>query len=336
MKKTLIASAVAAATLSSTAFAMDPATDISERLDSMPEFYGNIQLVWTGATEDDGTTETSTNEFADNGSTLGFKHDHMIADGVKGFLKAELEFNADDKGEFFTEKDGSDKRFAKIDEAYIGIKGDFGSAQFGSDDTVYEWVDIMDMFEAVGLEGELAELDEGDNFQYYSPELAGGLTLGVTVPVDSDTEFGGALAAKYAMDNLEVVLAYALGREEDGAEAGDSFGLGVTFGIEDLTLMAQYESRGEDKAAGVDQDNGLDYYALMAQYAMGANNFALGYQSKSFDADDTEDESGIYVQALHNLSDNMYVYVEYLDQTDVDGADGEDADTIALGATYSF
>lgn len=325
MKKTLIASAVAAATLASTGAFADA---------HMPEFYGNIQLAWAGETTDNGTTEDSFNEFQDNGSTLGIKHSHEIADGLTGFLKAEYHFDADETSDDPNGENG-ESLGEDLDEAYIGVKGDFGSIQAGTDDTVYEWVDIMDMYEFTGLEGDLATQKEGDNIQYYSPEMSG-LTVGVTVPVDSDSQFGGALAAKYAMDNIEVVLAYGLGREEAGEESGDAFGLGVTFGLDDLTLMAAYESKGEDSDATGDLDNGSDYMAIMAQYAMGANNFALGYSVDSYDEDGLEDTSSIYVQALHNVSDNMYVYLEYLTVTDSEGTEDLDVETLALGATYSF
>ena len=329
MKKTLIASAVAAATLSSSVFAMDPASDLAERLDSMPTFYGNIQLAWAGETVDNGTTETSTNEFADNGSTFGIKHEHAISDELTGFLKAEFHFDADDKN--------NQSLGEQLDEAYIGVKGDFGSIQAGTDDTVYEWVDIMDMYEYTGLEGDLATQKEGDNIQYSSPEMSG-VTVGVTVPVDSDTQFGGALAAKYAMDNIEVVLAYGLGREETGVESGDAFGLGVTVGLDDLTLMAAYESKGESSVGNVDQNDGTDYMAIMAQYAMGANNFALGYSMTEMDGTTDPESDSIYVQALHNVSDNMYVYLEYLMTSDSDNtpASDVDTDTLVLGATYAF
>ncbi len=324
MKKTLIASAVAAATLSSTAFAMDPATQLAERLDSMPEFYGNIQLAWANQETETSGVESSTNELQDNGSTFGIKHDHAITEDITGFLKAEFHFDGDDSS--------TDSGLGEnMDEAYIGIKGDFGSVQLGSDDTVYEWVDVMDMYEFAGLEGDLAFQKEGDNLQYYSPELADGLTLGVTLPIDSDSNFGGALAAKYAIDNMEFVLAYGMGREET-ADIGDSIGFAATVGLEDLTLSFQYETKSEDG----NSDNGTDYFGLMGQYAMGANNFALGYQMKSFDASGAEDESGIYVQALHNLSDHMYIYLEYLTRSDVGGVENDESDTLALGATYAF
>ena len=45
MKKTLLASAIAAATFSGSALAMENAAELAARMDSMPEVYGYIQLV---------------------------------------------------------------------------------------------------------------------------------------------------------------------------------------------------------------------------------------------------------------------------------------------------
>jgi len=319
MKKTLIASAVAAAALSTSAFAMDPATDLAEMLESMPEFYGNIQLVHMNTEVDAGAGEVTAHEFADNGSTIGIKHSHAISEGVEGFLKAEFEFGADDKA--------SSGGIDTLDEAYIGVKGDFGSVQVGSDDTVYEWVDMLDSYEAVGLDGEIATLKEGDNLQYVSPEIADGVVVGATVPFDSDSNFGGALAAKYSADNLEVVFAYGLGRDDAGVKGEDTFGLAGSYSMDDITLVAQYES----------QTDTADLFGLQGIYAMGANSFKLGYGMSTLDnATDTE-TMGIEFQALHNVSDNMYVYLEYLTTTTEDDVAADvDADAFAIGAAYSF
>ena len=173
MKKTLIASAIAAAALSTSVFAMDskPAAELSEILDSMPTIFGNIQYVQVNTDVNDVTSH----DFKDNGSTIGFKHKHAITEDVEGFLKAEFHFGADD------ENGGG---FSGLDEAFIGAKGDFGSIQAGTDDTVYEWVDMMDSGEHAYISGELAADKEGDNLQYESPTIMDALTLGVTVPVD--------------------------------------------------------------------------------------------------------------------------------------------------------
>jgi len=320
MKKTLIASAIAAATLSTSAFAMDPATDLAEMLESMPDIYGNIQLAHL--TDDTDGAET-THELIDNGSTIGFKHSSAISEGMEAFFKAEFHFDADDK------ETGSSLG-EELDEAYIGVRGEFGSIQAGTDDTVYEWVDKMDTYEAVGIEGEIASLKEGDNIQYVSPEIANGLVIGVTAPVDSDTDFGGTIAAQYTgFENLEIAFAYGIGREESG-DAGadeDTIGLAASYTLGDnLTLIAQVESKTDTE----------DFFGLQGMYTMGQNVFALGYGMNSFDDSALEDQSRIYVQALHNMSDNMYVYLEYLNTTDLKGADGIDKDELAIGATYAF
>jgi len=317
MKKTLIASAIAAATLSTSAFAMDPATDLAEMLESMPDIYGNIQLTHL-STDTDGVTA---HEMIDNGSTLGFKHSSAISEGMEAFFKAEFHFDADDKetGESLGEE---------LDEAYIGVRGEFGSIQAGTDDTVYEWVDKMDTYEAVGIEGEIASLKEGDNVQYVSPEIANGLVIGVTAPVDSDTDFGGAIAAQYTgFENLEIAFAYGMARDEGGVDGEDTIGLAASYTLGDnLTLIAQVESQTDTE----------DFFGLQGMYTMGQNVFVLGYGMNSYDPSGSEDQSSIYVQALHNMSDNMYVYLEYLDTTDVAGVDGADADALAIGATYAF
>ena len=323
MKKTLIASAVAAATLSTSAFAMDPATDLAEMLESMPEIYGNIQLAHV-STDVDGNTA---HEMVDNGSTLGFKHSSAISEGMEAFFKAEFHFDADDKktGESLGEE---------LDEAYIGVKGAFGSIQAGTDDTVYEWVDMNDRYEAVGIEGEIADLDEGDNLQYVSPEIMKGLVIGVTAPVDSDTAFGGALAANFTgLENLEVAFAYAIGREDAGGAGNDTVGIAASYTLGDnITLIAQVES----------QEDTSDFIGAQGVYTMGQNVFALGVSSTSADdsapgVGDLDAETAIYVQALHNMSDNMYVYLEYLSQMDkVVGDANVDVDTLAIGATYAF
>ena len=270
-KHTRIASAIAD-TLTSHAMAAEvtsEAADLAAKLDSMPTFYGAVQFAHV-STDDSTNTD---HELQDNGSTIGILHEHAISEGITAFAKAEFEFSADDKR--------TSTGINKIDEAYIGLKGDFGSVQVGSDETVYDWVDMTDIDEIVGF-GATVKLDEGDNLQYVSPEIAEGITLGLTAPIDSDTNFGGALAAKYSMDNLLVALAYALGRDAEVgfAKAEDTLGLGVHFDIDELTLVAQYETTKDTQ----------DTWGLLGMYAMGQNSFALGYQMPSFDDNAKDDE----------------------------------------------
>ena len=312
MKKTLIASAIAAVTLSTTTFAMDPASELAARLDSMPTVYGNIQLFQKYV--DDGNN--SATSFEDGGSTLGVKHSHEIMPGLEGILKIEFEFAADGDGEGI---DG-------FDEAYFGVKGDIGTLIFGSEDTVYEWIDVVDIFEQVGGNGEIAPDSESNTLHYYSPTLGETVTVGLTKNFDNsgkndDTDGSNyQLAVKADVGPATLAAAYAIG--DDDAE--DTFGLAAEVGIgENVTVAGQYES----------QKDNADYFALLGVFAAGPNQFAASYEFLDPDADGASEVTYITLQALHNLSDNMYVFVEYMFE-DVD--DGDELDTLAVGGAYAF
>ena len=338
MKKTLIASAIAAASFSGVAVAES----------NLPTVYGNIQYAISSTNVDGGGSEI---DHFDNGSTLGIKHEHEIAPGVTGFFKMELEgINADDKAN----SNGIDG----LDEAYIGVKSDsFGQIWVGSDDSTYESaVDVIVNFHEIGSDiGGSYDTGEGDMIQYMSPSF-GGLTLGAAVQVNGDSKDGGKsypyqLAAIYTVDALEVAFAmdsndgdlkYSKdGLDDDtGAIDGDeyspnnenTYGLRATYTMGDFSLTGEYQTR-KDVA---------DVYGLMGVYTLGANQFALSYQM--LDDDDSGDKKDtIAIQALHNLSDNMYVYVEgYLSNADaedeykLEDKSGDERQILALGAVYYF
>jgi len=342
MKKTLIASAIAAATFSGSALAMESASELAARMDSMPEVYGNIQYVVYHSDVKGGENGL---EHADNGSTIGVKHDHEIAPGITGFFKLELEgLAADDKDR--------ESGLEDVDEAYIGIKGDsFGQVWVGSDDSTYESAidKIANFYEFAAFNiGGSYETGEGDLIQYKSPSF-GGLTLGAAVQINGDLDEldanddgvndladkrGGKsypyqLAATYAVDNLELAVAMD---SNDGGSANNenTYGLRATVGLDALSLTGQFQTR---------KDVG-DLFGVHAVYSMGANQFAATYElAVADDSDDTE-QSTITLQALHNLSDHMYVYVEgYLGDGD-DGvygvADESERSALAVGGVYYF
>jgi predicted porin len=325
MKKTLLASAVAAATFSGAVAAAD-----------MPTVYGNIQYVLTHTNVDGAGSKI---DHADNGSTLGIKHSHEIAPGLTGFLKAEMEFDADDKSK--------SSGLSDLDEAYVGIESDsFGKIWIGSDDSTYERaIDIISNFHELGSDiGGSYDTGEGDMIQYESPSF-GGLKLGAAVQVNGDGKDGGKsypyqLAAIYSVDALE--LAFAMD-SNDGSLAysknnkpspnnENTYGLRATYTMGNLSLTGDYQTR-KDVA---------DVYGIMGVYTLGANQFALSYQLN--DDDETGDKNDtVVLQALHNLSDNMYVYFEgYLSNADADdeykleGGSGDEQTIAAVGAVYYF
>ncbi|TYC60377.1 porin [Marinobacter sp. BW6] len=340
MQKRLIASAIAATTFSGALLAQETrsASELAAQMDSMPTVYGNIQYVLKHTNVDGAGSEL---EHADNGSTLGVKHDHDIAPGITGFFKLELEgINADDK----SESSGIDA----LDEAYIGIKGDnIGQIWVGSDDSIYEVaVDEVAQFHEVGSDiGFNYETGEGDLVQYMSPSL-GGLTVGAAVEVSGDAEgkksYPWQLAAMYQMDAIE--LAFAVdsndgSKDLDPDTAGvqfnneNSYGLRASYNLDNLRLTASYETR-KDVA---------DVVGMMGIYTMGANQFALSYQLRDEDSASGDQNDTVILQALHNVSDHMYVYFEgYLSGSDaadeytLEGASGDEQSIAAVGAVYYF
>ena len=79
-----------------------------------------------------------------------------------------------------------------------------------------------------------------------------------------------------------------------------------------------------------------DVFGVAGFYSMGANTFAAAWERVT--PDQGEDLDLISLQALHNLSDHMYVYVEgYLGTQDDQFGSGNDTQTdVAVGGTYYF
>jgi predicted porin len=309
MKKTLIATAVAAAVFSGTAMAQMTLEEVAEsadsradelaaQMDSMPSVYGNIQYAFVNDNIDGGP---SSNEHRDNGSTIGFAHDHEFAPGITGFLKIELEgIGADDKGG----SNGIDS----LDEAYFGVKGDsFGQLWIGSDDSTFERAvdEIAQYYEAADLSvGPDYTTGEGDLVQYMSPSF-GGFSVWSAVQVNGSGDTKGAdensypyqLAGMYALNGLELVVAMDSNDNGNG-DNGNTYGARASFDQDNFRFTGEFSTR----------DDGADTFGLIGYYTMGPNTFALSFEQQEFDSG--EERNTITAQALHNLSDNIYVYVE--------------------------
>ncbi|MHA7926430.1 MAG: porin [Marinobacter sp.] len=345
MKKTLLASAIAVATFSGAAAAQTTmsASELAAKMDSMPTVYGNIQYVLFHDNFDGGPSSV---EHADNGSTIGIKHDHEIAPGITGFFKVELEgLNADDK-----DAENDNAGLNELDEAYIGIKGDsFGQIWVGSDDSTYERAvtEISEFYEVALLsQGVDYTTGEGDLIQYMSPSF-GGLSVWGAVQVngDNDTKGGNGksypyqLAAVYEMDALELAAAMDSNDNSDG-NGENTYGLRASYNMDNLRLTGEFHTRKDES----------DTFGVIGYYTLGANQFALSYELTQYDDNASSnaglDSDTITLQALHNVSDNMYVYFEgYLgggdevyEYTDALGntAFTDERSIASVGAVYYF
>ncbi|MGO3345236.1 MAG: porin [Marinomonas sp.] len=301
MKKSIVALAVSSAALASiSAYAAE---------ETSVDFYGNIQYAYTHS--DQGS------QFADNGSTLGVKGESKVTDNTTAFFKYELEFDADEKG----------TTDSNIDQAFVGLKGDFGKFQVGTFDTVYNNAiqDGIDQMENIAFTNG-AKTSEGDTLAYYSPEVGG-----FEIQVAAQTKGGGdtidvaddgtstMAVIKYSMDMVAIALAYD-SRHNQNINNNDTIGLAVTVTPSDVvSITAKYETAEGD----------ADYLGVAARYSYGPGDIYGSIQN--VDPDSTASDYSEYAAGItYSINSSMYIYGEL-------GRVGSTKDDVtAVGVTYVF
>ncbi|GGX87449.1 porin [Litchfieldella qijiaojingensis] len=338
MKKTLLATAIAGA-LGASAAAQ--AATVYNQEGTRLDLYGNIQLAYSSVDQGAETTD----QLADNGSTLGVTGEHVIFDGLTGYFKYEFEGDADEiKG-----AGGLDTG----DQAYVGLKGNFGDGRLGSyDPLIDDWIqdpitnneffDVSDSTsQRAGAVG--SKFLEGDKFTYTSPSLAGfQFALGTQFKGDAEAEnlssssnasfFGGL---KYAVGGFSIAAAYDnLDNIEEvsgvgaalGGEFGDQYGVTAQYTIGTLRLSAKAEKFDSDF-----DDSDADFYALGARYGYGMGDVYGAYQRVD-DELEADERDEFVIGANYSISDAMYTWLELAtDDRDDDAGDG-----VAVGVTYLF
>ncbi|MCI0511537.1 putative porin [Chromohalobacter marismortui] len=348
MKKTLLATAVAGA-IGATAGAAQAATVYNEDGTQL-DIYGNIQIAYKSID----TGSDTEDELFDNGSTVGFKGQHVINPGLMGYFKAEFEHTADEEK--------SEGGLSSGDQAYLGLKGNFGDARVGSwDALIDDWVqdpisnneyfDVTDSNSLIagddGVNTQNSDTDrEGDKIQYMSP-VFGGLQFAVGAQYKGDAEggfddegnpvgenvsssgnaafFGGA---KYTVGSFSVAGVYDNLDNYDGEitgstysggpQAGDDFDAGDQFGV-----TFQYTMEALRLAAKYEryESGNTDYlpdenrYALGARYGYGMGDIYGSYQYVDVGGGDLAD----------TLSDEAQI-----------GDNVDSRNEIVLGATYNI
>lgn len=147
-------------------------------------------------------------ELDDNDSTIGLRGERVFSDAVTGFFKAEFEFDADEEND-----DGIDE----LDEAFVGVKGEFGKARVGSSDTIFEdqISELLDELENAEP-AEERNNGEGNQITYFSPDFGG---------------FSFAAEARFLGEN-----------EDENPTTSDETGLEV---------VGRYDAPGDDRRWGV-------------------------------------------------------------------------------------
>ncbi|ERS89487.1 porin [Halomonas sp. PBN3] len=340
MKKTLLATAIAGALAASGAQAATIYNEDGTKLD----LYGNIQLAYSSVENGEGSTE---DELFDNGSTVGINASHMITRDLTAYMKAEWEHDVDEAK--------IDDGIENGDQAYVGVKGNFGDLRVGSWDPIIddwaqdkitnnEFVDVSDSStDAAGLASAagFSSIDrEGDKVQYASPSFGGfDFALGVQYKGDAEDESGFSPV-------------------EDGYTSQDdeaAFFGGVRYTVGGLQLAAIYDSLDNytfESAAG---DLEAEAYALSAVYGFGATTLAAKYERTDLDygSDDGEvDRYGLSARHGFNFGD-VYGGYQFVDAQDaayivddnagtfnnagtLDTGGDEEYNEFLIGATYNL
>ncbi|MDR5868146.1 porin [Halomonas koreensis] len=356
MKKTLLATAIAGAMAASGAQAATVYNQDGTKLD----IYGNIQIAYYNTDDENGD---SRDEIADNGTTFGFAAEHVIYDGLTGYLKLELDdIKAD---EMKTATDAADSG----DTAYVGLRGNFGDVRLGSYDSLMDdWIqDPITNNEGFDVsDTTVSGVEETDKITYTSPVFSGfQFALGTQYKGDAESEnvtdsgdasfFGGvkyaagafSIAAVY--DNLDTFESandggtgkYIIDQDpdsptvgtvvqddapEEAGEFGDRYGVTAQYTIDSLRLAAKYETFDSDEA-----DDDVDFMALGARYGYGMGDVYGAYQNVDSEASD-DDRDEVIIGATYTISDAMYTWAE----ANWEDRDNDEGDGFGVGITYLF
>lgn len=348
MKKTLLATAVAGALGASVGVAQ--AATIYNQDGTQLDLYGNIQIAYKSLDDADGTAK---DELFDNGSTVGFSGQHIINPGLTGYFKAEFEHDADES----RTSGGLDTG----DQAYLGLKGNFGDARVGSwDPLIDDWVqdpisnnELLDVTDSTSDLGNVygedyginADADrEGDKVQYVSPSL-GGLKFAVGTQFKGNAEdevngdgyenrgsnasfFGGV---KYTVGAFSIAGVYddldnydlrgTNGNEDIEAKA---YGLNAQYTMNTLRVSGKVENTDVDYGG---EDGDIMRYALGARYGYGFGDVYGSYQY--VDAD--KEVAAVANPAGYNANGGGHSL------TAPGSYDGDDSfNEFVLGATYNL
>lgn len=357
MKKTLLATAIAgAAFVSAGAQAATIYNEDGTKLD----LYGNIQIAYKDietaqkARNADGDVvyagTESRDELFDNGSTVGFAGEHLITRDLKGYFKAEFEHDADEAKTAGGLNTG--------DQAYMGLKGNFGDVRVGSwdpliDDWIQDPITNNEYFDASDSNQNIvgASDREGNKVSYTSPSFSG---------------FQFAVGTQYEGDNEGFDDADVFGDDvnvDKKSDSNASFFGGVKYTAGAFSIAAAYDNLDNyDGDYGV-RDTGTgnvtvsnDYdageqYGITAQYTVDTLRLALKLERFEAGDDLIEDVNyyGFGARYGYGMGDiyGAYQYVDvggdsFLDTAsdglkhgDFPNDGGDSYNEVILGATYN-
>lgn len=300
MKKTIIASAIAAAVAAPAAFA-----DVSISGMVNPEFSD---------------ADAATGMASSTNTDLVIKGSEDLGNGMKASFKHHT-FN-DDGGN-------------SVADTSVTIAGDFGTISTGRMETInmatFHSKADNDASHDINMEDNNGQQSRLNMVKYSSPSMNGlkfhvGLGVGVGDAAGADATDGSDDA-----DTQEFALTYSNGglsagiattTQEDGANDEEVMNIFAKYKMDNLTVHVAHRDV-ENNNGTAASDNKYTVYG--ASYAMGANTFAVAVA----DSDDAQD--GDYtLSAKHALSKRTSVYLTIFED------DSADQETTLVGVKHTF
>jgi predicted porin len=325
---------------------------------------------------DDGVDDSE--YVASNSSRLGFSGEHDLGNGLS--LIYRYETGVDLTGQSGNDGNGGGPRtgefFTATRDSFVGIKGGFGTLQFGKNGGLNEWVydfnpfgdwvgDLGNIWGGTGLAGRIS-----NQARYTTPDI-GGFNVGVTYAPEegSDNTDIFLVKANFGWEGLKLGAAYmSQGTGVDPVtlrdrDEHDAFAVTGSYNFGMFTVGAGFQNE-SDIPVGVQgstlSDPDRDSFTVGATAALGNGTLKAQFTDTSGDANET-DASQIAVGYDYNLGKNTVLYIAYAstDNDDFPGGGGftannyghgdavspgidpvtgfaEDVDVISIGLVYKF
>lgn len=262
----------------------------------LPTVYGKAHVSFGSVSEDDGTTKTSSNAVSSHASRIGIKGDVATDGDTKVIYKFEWQVDMTDQSADSTtvtatdtNADGNidtvstkDHNHIKSRNMYVGLKGGWGEARIGRDDSPYK------------IAGK-------KNVEHLSDTWA---DFNNIIDKGQDTRNSNSVAYWNKIGPGKLGLAYAAGDDKPASEnAGASTSIAYdmkigNFGFAVATQTIEKSLTNDEKGVKVS-----------IGYKLGSTQ--LGLMSESVKDDGTLDDKNTYFSVKQKLSDTNSVVVAY-------------------------
>ncbi|WP_435237332.1 porin [Psychromonas sp. PT13] len=302
MKKAILPAVISAALLATSAHA----ANLYDADGTSVALSGEVDGLYYAA-DDGSSTANSISSWANAQLDISTK----ISDSTTGMASFEIEAT-----------DGSE---VKVDDAWVGISGDFGTFKLGETGSSYgilEKAELANEGNDIDLGDDNAGLayadGEGSGNSIRYQKTVGAVALSANYFIDDSADIEGfAVSADYSADAFSIGAGYI-----DSGDDVTGLGVSASYEADALFLAATYSINSQDD----DSDNDFDTYAVSASYAFEPASLYGSYQVND---GDNVDITNWYVGVSKDITANIYAFVEYNDQD-------SDTSLLSAGIYYSF